>query len=118
MFNYKYLGKCQFGVYDKYNADNGFVSNCDEPAMAIVWWDNNGSNQIYVCQKHLEEIEKSEAIHNTIDLLEEELYFVKESCPKDCKCLDVHAHIAGLEQAILDLSEELKNEKGYVNERP
>ena len=49
---------CQFGVPWSYNEDG--VTDCGEPAIYKVWWDNLGKDFILVCQEHLDEILKQE----------------------------------------------------------
>ena len=46
-----WLDRCEVGIPDGW----GDVENCGEPAVAILYF--IGEESLYVCQKHLEEIE-------------------------------------------------------------
>jgi len=63
MVDYKYLSpiRCQYGVYDKYNPDDNFCSDCGEPAVAKVWWGIDSlRNSLHVCREHLQQILEDE----------------------------------------------------------
>lgn len=57
LFDYKALPGCQYGLPSSDGPD--YVSDCEDPSVALIWWDIE-ENGMRVCQRHLEEIEKSE----------------------------------------------------------
>lgn len=58
MFDYKYLERCQYEIDG--GGDSPYAYECNEPAVAIVWWNDSGFDRMYVCQKHLDYIKKCE----------------------------------------------------------
>ena len=53
----KYLKKCEVGVPDGF----GDVENCNEPAIAILFFnDCEDEAGLYVCGEHLEEIKEQQ----------------------------------------------------------
>ena len=55
-FDYEYLAKCEYGVYNPAKASG--EDDCGEPAIAKVWWEDG--EPIYVCKEHLEYMIKME----------------------------------------------------------
>lgn len=55
-FDYEYLGKCEYGVFD--NSPEG-CTDCGDPAIAKVWWDEE-KRGLLLCNEHFEEIKKKE----------------------------------------------------------
>ena len=60
-FDYEILARCQYGVADFYYSGGEMgVADCGEPAIYKVWWADNMSDAMLVCQKHFEFIKKTE----------------------------------------------------------
>ena len=55
--DFEYLHSCEYEM-----PGQPYPVDCGEPAVARVWWDEwDKSDQIFVCQEHLDFILKSEA---------------------------------------------------------
>lgn len=57
------LPRCQYGVYSP-SIENGDVDECGDPAIAVWNW---GSGDLYVCEKHDDQVSMEE-----YDRIEEE----------------------------------------------
>ena len=51
----KKLPHCQYGVYSPTKYENGFEDDCGEPATYLWDW-GDSLGQMFVCDKHDEEI--------------------------------------------------------------
>ena len=58
-FDYEVLHRCEYGVYAGYGNE---VVGCGEPATHRVWWADDMSDAMLVCQEHFEVIKKSEEL--------------------------------------------------------
>ncbi len=49
--------RCQYGVYTGYDNE---AEDCGEPATHKVWWADDASDAMLVCQEHFDFIKKTE----------------------------------------------------------
>lgn len=56
-FDYEIIARCEQGVY---NGRGNDVECCGEPACYKVWWADDMSDAMYICEKHFREIETDE----------------------------------------------------------
>ena len=51
------IQRCQFGIPDELDCENGYMSDCNEPAEWSVKYPGDNA-PFYVCEKHCIEIEE------------------------------------------------------------
>jgi hypothetical protein len=52
------IPRCQYGVPDETAYEDGYISDCGEPAIAKWSWKNGG--QLFLCEKHDQIVEAAE----------------------------------------------------------
>jgi hypothetical protein len=57
---FRKLPRCQYGVYDPGRGEDGYESNCGEPAAYEVTFGDGISLPLYVCDLHARALEEAE----------------------------------------------------------
>ena len=66
--HYEIFGKCQYGVLTIYGDPpiEQDVAACGEAACYRVWWGDDKSDSLLLCQEHFEQVEREEEAVGTI----------------------------------------------------